>query len=164
MSVKTESSASRIKVHDLPEESVRSGGEARPFEFPHLYRIRAGDWRISYAVEHNRLAILVLEVLGQDAVEDDPIRETIATKVKVKLLELPEQAGQVTVAEAEGRRPRIKLSDSAREVIRWKPKVTLLDAPAAEDEAGSEGEVPESPESEGAVIEGKVTPLDSPSM
>lgn len=27
-----------------------------------LYRLRVGDWRISYAVEENRLIILVIEV------------------------------------------------------------------------------------------------------
>jgi mRNA interferase RelE/StbE len=30
--------------------------------YDNLYRIRAGDWRISYAVEDDRLIILVLEI------------------------------------------------------------------------------------------------------
>jgi len=30
--------------------------------YDNLYRVRVGDWRISYAVEDDRLIILILEV------------------------------------------------------------------------------------------------------
>jgi mRNA interferase RelE/StbE len=30
--------------------------------YENLYRIRVGDWRISYAVEQDRLIVLVIEV------------------------------------------------------------------------------------------------------
>lgn len=30
--------------------------------YDHLYRVRVGDWRISYAVEDDRLIVLIIEV------------------------------------------------------------------------------------------------------
>lgn len=30
--------------------------------YDNLYRLRAGDWRISYAIEDDRLVILILEI------------------------------------------------------------------------------------------------------
>jgi mRNA interferase RelE/StbE len=35
-------------------------------QFDNLYRIRVGDWRILYAVEEDRLVILVLDVVRRD--------------------------------------------------------------------------------------------------
>jgi len=49
--------------------AVRSlGNEPRPVGvkkltgYDNLYRIRAGDWRIIYAIEEDRLIVLVLEI------------------------------------------------------------------------------------------------------
>lgn len=35
-------------------------------QFQNLYRIRVGDWRILYAIEDDRLIILILEVVRRD--------------------------------------------------------------------------------------------------
>lgn len=34
--------------------------------FQNLYRIRVGDWRILYAIEDERLIVLILEVIRRD--------------------------------------------------------------------------------------------------
>jgi mRNA interferase RelE/StbE len=34
--------------------------------FDNLYRIRVGDWRVLYAIEDDRLVVLVLEVVRRD--------------------------------------------------------------------------------------------------
>jgi len=34
--------------------------------FDNLYRIRVGDWRILYAIEDDRLVVLILEVVPRD--------------------------------------------------------------------------------------------------
>ena len=171
MSAKTISKESRIQIHDDTPQDVRSGGESRPFEYPHLYRIKAGDWRISYAVEHNRLAILVLEVLHpEESVKKDPEQEQIAQTMKIKLLDLPTETAPAeieskikiklldpsddakskeTTARPSREDRKVKLSGSS-----GKGKITLIDLPIAEDEEA---------ESETANTEPKVTPLDAPS-
>jgi hypothetical protein len=168
---------------DLPV--LRSGGENRPFEYPHLYRIQAGDWRISYAVEHNHLAILVLEVLTPEgAPQKDAVADTVQRKMKIKLLDWPEGSPSRDLPPEElGKKLKIKFLDLADELkaegvetprpaggIKLlppsgaqsdKPRITFVDAavrPArAEDDdqerAGSQSSA-----------EGKVTPLDGPSM
>lgn len=179
MPAKTTNKESRIQLHDDLPQDVRSGGEGRPFEYPRLYRIKAGDWRISYAVEHNRLAILVLEVLhSEEPAKKDPAQEQIAQTMKIKLLELP---AETTPAEMENKirvklldpsddakekeaaslsayeKRRVKLSGSAAgEGPTGKRKITLLDLPVAE----SSKEI----EADNADAEAKVTPLDAPSM
>ena len=35
-------------------------------QFQNLYRIRVGDWRILYAVEDDRLIVLILEIVRRD--------------------------------------------------------------------------------------------------
>jgi mRNA interferase RelE/StbE len=35
-------------------------------QFDNLYRIRVGDWRILYAIEDDRLVILILDVVRRD--------------------------------------------------------------------------------------------------
>jgi mRNA interferase RelE/StbE len=40
----------------------RPAGSKKLSGFDNLYRIRVGDWRISYAIEEKRLVILVLEI------------------------------------------------------------------------------------------------------
>jgi len=35
-------------------------------QFDNLYRIRVGDWRILYAIEDDRLVVLVLNVVRRD--------------------------------------------------------------------------------------------------
>lgn len=187
MPTKTTNDKSRIKVHDMPDVSPRSGGEARPFDFPHLYRIRAGDWRISYAVEHDRLAVLVLEVLHPDkSAEEDPEREVVARKMKIRLLDLPEGKKQSSPVREPVRKSMVKLlnpdhaestSDRAGQRVRLsaqvgstgeyafeeneiRSRVTLLEVTPMDAETAFEEEISESEE---GIIEGKVTPLDSPS-
>src|SRR5512135_1348068 len=91
--IKTAEPHVKLAEPQLPAD-IRSGGERRPLDYPHLYQIHAGDWRISYAVEHNRLAILVLEVLNPAGESSkDAARENLTRKMKVKLLDWPEGAG-----------------------------------------------------------------------
>ena len=35
-------------------------------KFENLYRIRVGDWRILYAIEDDRLLVIILEVIRRD--------------------------------------------------------------------------------------------------
>ncbi|MCH8876821.1 MAG: type II toxin-antitoxin system RelE/ParE family toxin [Chloroflexi bacterium] len=35
-------------------------------QFDNLYRIRVGDWRILYAIEDDRLIVLILDVVRRD--------------------------------------------------------------------------------------------------
>ena len=35
-------------------------------QFDNLYRIRVGDWRILYAIEDDRLVVLILDVIRRD--------------------------------------------------------------------------------------------------
>ncbi len=164
---------------------LRSGGENLPFEYPHLYRIQAGDWRISYAVEHNRLAILVLEVLGADgAPRKDEEADKLEHTMKVKLLDWPEGSpSQDLPPEELGKKFKIKFLDLADELKPGTPhavragggiklgpaaggrtgkqRITFVDAtarPAGSDEDEPAAEAPRAPS------EGKVTPLNGPSM
>src|SRR5512142_1053514 len=83
----------KLAAPELPAD-IRSGGENLPLDYPHLYQIHAGDWRISYAVENNRLAILVLEVLNAAGESSkDAAREDLTRKMKIKLLDWPEGTG-----------------------------------------------------------------------
>ena len=184
MSLKAREADSRIKVQEaLP--ITRSGGETRPYEYPHLYQIQAGDWRISYAVEQNHLAILVLEVLNPDGtVRKDPARETLTRKMKVKLLDWPEGSPSRDLpAEDLGKRVKIRLLDLADELqiddaprsrtgarIRLEdagtgsgraPRITFRDEAPAVDGGSSGGPAA----AEGDSTQGrKITPLDLPTM
>ncbi len=189
MPTKILNTETRVKVHDENQamEAVRSGGEKRPFEYPHLYQIQAGDWRISYAVEHNRLAILVLEVLTPEGtVRKDPASQKLARKMKVKLLDWPEgEASHDIQPEELGKKLKIKLLDlvddegeggaqPAHGKLRVKlkgtsesarkgtgGKITFLDTsevPASEEVVDAETL------SDGTEAAGKVTPLDSPTL
>jgi mRNA interferase RelE/StbE len=51
----------RVAIRGLAEEP-RPPGCKKLQGYDNLYRIRVGDWRISYAVEDDRLIVLVLEV------------------------------------------------------------------------------------------------------
>src|SRR5512143_418388 len=115
--IKTSESHVKLATPELPAD-LRSGSEKRPLDFPHLYQIQAGDWRISYAVEHNRLAILVLEVLGAEgAAPKDPVQEQITRKMKVKLLDWPEGSPSKDLPPEElGKKVKIKLLDLADEM------------------------------------------------
>ncbi|MBI3739424.1 MAG: hypothetical protein HY258_10295 [Chloroflexi bacterium] len=178
MPAKTINRESRIQIHDDLPQDVRSGGESRPFEYPHLYRIQAGDWRISYAVEHNRLAILVLEVLHpEEPAKKDPTQEQITQTVKIKLLDLPAETAPAeieskirvklldtsddtkskeTMSRSARESQKIKLSSSASlGKASEKGKITLVDVPVAEAD--------EETESDATDTEPKVTPLNSPS-
>ncbi len=184
MPVKLQAADASVKLKEaLPV--LRSGGENIPFEYPHLYRIQAGDWRISYAVEHNRLAILVLEVLSADgSVRKDEKAETVTRKMKVKLLDWPEGSPSRDLPPEEvGKKVKIKFMDLADELKPESPtaprpsggiklgppsptrsekrKVTLLDATARPPRS----EEPD-PESSGSRTSagGKVTPLDGPTL
>src|SRR5512147_1722768 len=100
----------KLTAPELPAD-VRSGGENLPLDYPHLYQIQAGDWRISYAVEQNHLAILVLEVLNPDgSVRKDPASETLTRKMKVRLLDWPEGSPSRDLPPEElGKKVKIKL-------------------------------------------------------
>ncbi len=137
MSTKLAGIDSRIKLREGLQQSLRSGGENRLTEYPHLYQIHAGDWRISYAVENNRLAVLMLEPMpreGQGA--RDVAHEKLAKKMKIKLLDLPEQGKDMTPDEM-GKRLKIKLLDvtddgtdeePASEAEEEKLKIRLIDS------------------------------------
>ncbi len=166
MPTKLMNTDSRIKLREeLPQTTLRSGGENRPFEYPHLYQIHAGDWRISYAVENNRLAILVLEVLSPEGqVLKDVAHEKLTKKMKIKLLDLPEQGKDMTPDEM-GKRLKIKLLDitddttdeeSAPEGEKERLKIKLVDA-----EASATTDEKKSAEMR---KKAKVTKLDSPSQ
>jgi mRNA interferase RelE/StbE len=43
-------------------KNPRPAGCKKLSGFDNLYRVRVGDWRISYAIEDERLVILVLEI------------------------------------------------------------------------------------------------------
>jgi mRNA-degrading endonuclease RelE of RelBE toxin-antitoxin system len=162
MLTKTKSKESRIKLRETAP-AARSGGESRPFDYPHLYKIQAGDWRISYAVEHNRLAILVLEVLTPEgAAKADPVHEQMTKKMKIKLLDLPEViATEEIKPEDVGKKIKIKLLDIPKVPAEAEPapaadaQVLRIKFPHASAEKA--GEAPDL--SQGA----KVTPLDAPS-
>ena len=184
MPLKLRTADTSVKLkEDLPV--LRSGGENRPFEYPHLYRIQAGDWRISYAVEHNRLAILVLEVMTPEGEpRKDVTAESVQRKMKIKLLDWPEGSPSRDLPPEEvGKKLKIKFLDLADELkaegveaprpaggIKLSPppggqaekrRITFVDA--AVHPAGAEGDDPEPPASNGGAA-GKVTPLDGPSM
>jgi hypothetical protein len=180
----------KLAIPELPA-GIRSGGEMRPLDYPHLYQIQAGDWRISYAVEHNRLAILVLEVLGAEGESSkDPKSETLKQKMKIKLLDWPEGSGSsqlppeeiskklkirwMDLAEESGESrteeghgtSRIKLKGgtepkAAAQKPAGKHRITLLESGEQVIEDDSDAASPEGNEGED---ERKVTPLDEPTM
>lgn len=79
----------RVQLREGPLARLL-GGEVQPYDYPHLHQIRAGDWRISYAVERNRLAILVLEVLSADGQSDQARAHNLPVySAKVRLLDGP---------------------------------------------------------------------------
>ncbi len=45
-----------------PSGCKKLGGK----QFDNLYRIRVGDWRILYAIEDDRLVVLILDVVRRD--------------------------------------------------------------------------------------------------
>lgn len=194
METKMKTGESRVKIGEpkLPV-GVRSGGENIPLEFPHLYQIQAGDWRISYAVEHNRLAILVLEVLNADGepIPKDAAREKLNRKMKVKLLDWPEGSGPAQVPPEEiTKKLKIKWMDLGDEAgdagsqsgrshsrIKLGPASSKATAGAgtsakgriilhgASQPAATEEEQPQ----EGEIVDSaeddrKITPVDKPSM
>jgi hypothetical protein len=187
---KTGESHVKLAASELPP-AIRSGGENRPLEYPHLYQIQAGDWRISYAVEHNRLAILVLEVLNPDGTSSrDPIQEKLQKKMKIKLLDWPEGADSTQLPPEEiSKKLKIKWLDMADEAGEskslvagaasriklkaappakdsqtpaGKSRITLLDSGEAVIEDQPDGRKDTSGASEDD--DRKVTPLDEPSM
>jgi hypothetical protein len=185
--IRTSESHVKLAAPELPAD-VRSGGEKRPLGYPHLYQIQAGDWRISYAVEHDRLAILVLEVLRQDGSSSkDPVRENLTKKMKVKLLDWPEGSGSAPIPPEElskklkvkwldlsedniesagGRGSRIKLKGTTETATDGRGaggrhKITLLEGSEAAPTDESDAQ---DPVSETLDDDRKITPLDEPSM
>ena len=49
--IKTAEPHIKLAAPKLPAD-IRTGGENIPLDYPSLYQIQAGDWRISYAVEN----------------------------------------------------------------------------------------------------------------
>ncbi len=190
MPTKILSSESHVKLQTADASAViRSGGEKRPLEYPHLYQIQAGDWRISYAVENNRLAILVLEVLGADGeTSKDPAKQSLAKQMKIKLLDWPEGTGNAQVPPEElTKKLKIKLLDmieeaheeSDSEAARTTSRIKL--GAVTEKKAGKqqshakrkitllEAGEPETASEETATealeeADRKITPVDEPSM
>lgn len=184
MSAKSSASAARVRLHTV-EAPERLGGETRPYEYPHLYQIQAGDWRISYAVERNRLAILVLEVVNPDGtVTPDPVHESLARKMKIKLLDWPEGSPSRDLRPQDlGKKVKIKLLEMAEELrandvpnsraggkVRLtgpssassrSKRITVLDE-AHESQPDSDGSEDSSQDAEDTGR--KVTPLGSPTM
>lgn len=126
---KTKNSTSRIKVHELPVAPA-SGGDSKSLEYPQLYRLRLGDWQVSYAVEHNKLVILVLEGLESE----HPAQEKTEKKPRVKVKNLLENA--TPVPPQANKAARIKLRNLLDEVkpepieggeVLKKVKIKLLD-------------------------------------
>lgn len=178
----------KLAEPELPA-GVRSGGENLPLDYPHLYQIQAGDWRISYAVENNRLAILVLEVLnalGESS--KDAARQQLTHKMKIKLLDWPEGSGKGEVppevmtnrmkikwldmadehdgkdAEDAAGKPRIKFTSTTEGTAELKAgasksRITLLDSGEVVDDEGDGSAAAPIDEQER-----RVTPLDEPTM
>lgn len=141
---KTKNSSSRVKVHELPVEPA-AGGEGKSLEYPHLYRLRLGDWQVSYAVEHNKLVILVLEGLESE----HPDHEKTEKRPRVKVKNLLENATPVPPQANKAARVKLRnlLEDVKPEPIEGgevikKVKIKLLDL-LKEEAAGPEQEVPE---------------------
>ena len=181
MSVRFTDREERIRVYDAPD-TARSGGETRPLDYPHLYQIQAGDWRISYAVEQNHLAILVLEVLNPDGtVREDAARETLNRKIKVKLLDWPDGSPSRDLPPEDlGRKVRIRLLDMADELrgvepapAKSKPRVRVGNAAASRigrrgvtivDAAVQEDSGDQQTQHGDAAAGRKVTPPDEPTL
>ncbi len=187
--IKTAEPRVKLGIPQLPAD-IRSGGEARPLDYPHLYQIHAGDWRISYAVEHNRLAILVLEVLNPAGESSkDAAHEKLTRNMKVKLLDWPEGAGHKQLPpEVVSGKWKIKWLDMAEEGeviedeiahgssrIKLKGnggqkqqrsagshKITLLEAGEATKAEEPTDDEPDADKQ--GDDDRKVTPLDEPSM
>jgi mRNA interferase RelE/StbE len=51
----------QVKIDDLAKEP-RPEGCKKLAGYDNLYRVRIGDWRISYAIEDDKLIILILEI------------------------------------------------------------------------------------------------------
>jgi len=49
------------KLHGL-ESNPRPAGCVKLESYANMYRVRVGDWRIAYAVEDDKLIVLVLEI------------------------------------------------------------------------------------------------------
>jgi mRNA-degrading endonuclease RelE of RelBE toxin-antitoxin system len=167
MLTKTKSNDSRVKLREQ-QSTIRTGqtgGENMPLDYPHLYQIQAGDWRISYAVEHNRLAILVLEVLTADGV---PVKdEKMTQKMKIKLLDLPSE-GKDLNPEDVGKKLKIKLLDLTAEdagpETPSKKDEARLKVKLGEAGKSKSGEAKDAEEitPEELAKKSRVTPLDSP--
>ncbi len=115
MVTKVMNTDNRIKLREELPQAMRSGNVNRFSEYPHLYQIHAGDWRISYAVENNRLAVLMLEPLPRENQSPkDVAHEKLAKRMKIKLLDLPEQGKDMPPDEV-GKRLKIKLLDMTDE-------------------------------------------------
>ncbi len=187
--IRTAESHVKLAAPQLPA-GIRSGGENMPLDYPHLYQIHAGDWRISYAVEHNRLAILVLEVLNSAGESSkDTVREDLKRKMKIKLLDWPEGSGNrqlppdvvsgkmkikwldmaedAEATENDDAQPasRIKLKGSGEQKEQRSAaahRITLLDA--GEQPAEADAQADEAASDDDTDEDRKVTPLDEPSM
>ena len=56
----------RNAIRNLANEP-RPVGVKKLAGYDNLYRIRVGDWRVSYAIEEDRLIVLVLEISQRGA-------------------------------------------------------------------------------------------------
>jgi mRNA interferase RelE/StbE len=49
-------------------ENPRPTGYKKMMSYENLYRIRVGDWRIIYAIENDKLIVLILEIAPRSRV------------------------------------------------------------------------------------------------
>ena len=56
-----------LKIQSLAEDPRPQGcKKLKSSRYANLYRIREGDWRVLYAVEDNRVVVLILDVVRRD--------------------------------------------------------------------------------------------------
>jgi mRNA interferase RelE/StbE len=51
----------RKVIDDLSADPIPTGSK-KLVGYDNLYRVRVGDWRVSYAVEQDRLIVLIVEI------------------------------------------------------------------------------------------------------
>jgi len=56
-----------VKIRSLAEDPRPPGcKKLKSGQYDNLYRIREGDWRVLYAVEDERVVVLILDVVRRD--------------------------------------------------------------------------------------------------
>ena len=71
----------RQAIHSLAE-NPRPSGYKKMMGYENLYRIRVGDWRIIYAIEDDKLVILILTVAPRGRIYRKSAREPAAVPLQ----------------------------------------------------------------------------------